>query len=92
MWCEQTLSFFGQSGHAPHDGAVLVLVLGLSGRHLDERLLQRVHSAQEPLDALNLARSPAIRVHTFSHSDSIIFTNPRQYQNYINERFEVLDG
>lgn len=54
-----TLALLGQARHAPHDGSVLVLVLGLARRHFDQRLLQRVHGAQEPLDALDLAGAPA---------------------------------
>lgn len=52
------LSLLGQARHAPHDGAVLVLVLGLARRHLDQRLLQRVHGAQKPFDALDLTGAP----------------------------------
>lgn len=37
---------------------MVVLVLGLAGGHLDERLLQLVDGAQDALDALDLAGAP----------------------------------
>lgn len=57
---ECTLSFLGQPGHPPDDGTVLMLVLGLPRGDLDQRLLQRVHGAQEPLDAFDFARASGI--------------------------------
>ena len=50
-----TLSLFGQPGYPPGNGTVMVLVLGAARRHLHQALLQRVHSPEDPLDALHLA-------------------------------------
>lgn len=54
-----TLALLGQAWHAPHDRAVLMLVLSLPRRHLDQGLLEGVHGAQETLNSFDLAGATA---------------------------------
>ena len=49
-----TLAVLGQSGDAPHDGLVLVLVLGLPGGGLHQLLGLALQSAEYALKTLNL--------------------------------------
>lgn len=61
----RTLALLGQARHPPHDGAMLVLVLGLAGGDLEQGLLQGVHGSQEPFDTLHFAgpeRDDAVNV------------------------------
>lgn len=58
-----TLTLFGQSSATPNDGAMMVLVLGLSGCHLDERLLHLIDGAENAFDALDFARPTVSRFH-----------------------------
>jgi len=58
LYVKLTLTLFGQTGTTPHNGPVMMLVFGLSGGHLDQRLLKRVDGTQDSLDTLDLACSP----------------------------------
>lgn len=72
----RTLALLGESRNPPYDGAVLVLVLGLTRRHLHEGLLHGVDGSEEALDTLHLPgpvkqRSGLVR--QFPNSRSRVF-------------------
>lgn len=58
-----TLTLLGQTGTTPDNGTMMMLILSLTRGDLNQRLLQRIHGAQNALDALDLTRASMCRLH-----------------------------